>query len=46
MVNEADYVELGLVCADVCKTLNQKMGIRRKDQLSQSVLKAIEKLAL
>ena len=46
MVSEADYAELGLACADVCKTLNRRMGIRRTDQLGQSVLKAIEKLSL
>jgi len=46
MVNEVDYVELGLACADVCKTLNRRMGIRRTDQLNQSALKAIEKLTL
>ena len=46
MASEADYVELGLACADVCKTLNRRMGIGRRDQLGQSVLKAIEKLSL
>ena len=46
MVNKADYVELGLTCADVCEALNLGMDRRREDQLSQSVLEAIEELTL
>jgi len=46
VIKKADYVELGLTCAEVCKTLNQRMDTRRADQLSQPVLKAIEKLTL
>ena len=42
MISKVDYVELGLTCADVCKVLNQDK--RRADKLSQSILKAIEKL--
>ena len=45
MISKTDYVELGLSCADVCEALNRKMDIRRADQLNQSVLEAIEKLA-
>ena len=44
MVNKADYVELGLTCADVCEALNRGVDKRRADQLSQPVLGAIEKL--
>jgi len=44
MVNKADYVELGLTCADVCEALNRGMDKRRADQLSQPVLEAIDKL--
>ena len=44
MVNKVEYVELGLTCADVCEALNQGMDRRQADQLSQSVLGAIEKL--
>jgi hypothetical protein len=44
MISKADYVELGLACADVCEALNRGMNTRRADQLSQSVLEAIEKL--
>jgi len=44
MINEADYVELGLACASVCKALARGTDGRRGDQLSQPVLKAIEQL--
>ena len=46
MIKKADYVELGLTCSDVCGALNLGMGRRRTDQLSQSVLDAIERLTL
>lgn len=44
MVKEADYVELGLTCADVCGALNRGTNGRRVDQLTQPVLRAIEQL--
>ena len=44
MVNDADYMELGLVCADVCKALDRGMKGRRVDELSQSVFEAIGQL--
>ena len=44
MIKKADYVELGLACAGVCEALNRGTGERRADQLTQSVLEAIEKL--
>jgi len=44
MIKEADYVELGLLCADVCKALARGTDGRRADQLSRSVLSAIEQL--
>jgi len=43
MVNKVEYVELGLACADVCETLNRGMDRRQADELSQSILGAIEK---
>jgi len=46
MVKEVDYIELGLACADVCEILNQGIGLRRADWLSQPALRAIEKLTL
>ena len=44
MANRTDYVELGLACAEVCKTLDRGMNGRRMDELSQSVFEAIEQL--
>jgi len=44
MLNKLDYVELGLVCADVCRALDRGMNGRRADELGQSVRKAIEQL--
>ena len=44
MIDKVDYVELGLTCAEVCEALSRGMDRRRADQLSQSVLGAIEKL--
>ena len=46
MISKADYVELGLTCADICEVLNRGMNGRRVDQLSQTVLEAIEELTL
>ena len=44
MINEADHVDLGLACADVCGALNRGIDGRRVNELSQSVLEAIEQL--
>ena len=44
MINEIDYVELGLACADVCRALDRGMNGRRVDELSQSVFEAIGQL--
>lgn len=44
MVNETDYAELGLACANVCRALDRGMSGKRVDELSQSVLEAIEQL--
>lgn len=46
MIDEVGYVELGLTCAEVCKALDQGMNRRRVDQLSQSTLRAIERLVM
>ena len=43
-VNRTDYIELGLACADICTALDRGMEGRRADQLSGSVLEAIEQL--
>ena len=44
MINEADYVDLGLACADVCRVLDGGMRGRRVDELDQPVFEAIEQL--
>ena len=44
MINKQEYVELALSCADVCQTLERGLNGRRLDELSRSVLEAIEKL--
>ena len=46
MVNEMDYVDLGLACADVCRALDRGMGGRRMDELSESVVGAIGQLTM
>ena len=44
MINEADYVDLGLACADVCRVLDRGTRGRRVDELDQPVFEAIEQL--
>ena len=44
MINKADYVELGLTCANLCESLMRGINKGQADQLSQPVLKAIEQL--
>ena len=43
MINEMDYAELGLACAEVCRALDRGMN-GRQTELSQSVFEAIEQL--
>ena len=44
MINKTDYVELGLACTDVCKSLDRGVKGRQVDALSQSASEAIEEL--
>jgi len=44
MINEADYVELGLACADVCAALDRGLGGKRLEELNTSVCDAINQL--
>ena len=44
MANKADYVELGLACADVCRALDRGMNGKKLEDLSQSVCEAIAQL--
>ena len=44
MANKADYVELGLACADVCRALDRGMNGKKLDDLSQPACEAITQL--
>ena len=44
MVNEQDYVELGLFCAGICEALKRGIGEKELDELSKSVCDAIKQL--
>jgi len=44
MINELDYVELGLSCADICRALDRGMNGKKLNDLSQSVCDAINQL--
>ena len=43
-VNKRDYADLVRPCIDVCKALDRGLKGRRLDELSHSVLEAIERL--
>ena len=44
MTNDQDYLELGLAFDDVCQALDRGLDGRRPDEISRTVLGAIEKL--
>jgi hypothetical protein len=44
MMNQRDYVELGLNCADICHALDRGTNGKKLDDLSQSVREAINQL--
>ena len=46
MINQMDYVNLGLVCAKVCITLNWVLREKGMDNLNEVVFEAIRQLAL
>jgi len=46
MVNELDYVELGLHCADICRALDLRVNGKELEELSQSVCGAMDQLAM
>ena len=46
MINEADYVELGFSCADVCTALDRGLGGKRLEELNGSVCEAINQLTM
>ena len=43
-INQADYIELGLACADDCQVISLRIKSRGDDRLSPSILRAIEQL--
>ena len=46
VANKADYVELGLTCANVCRALDRGMNGKKLDEISQSVSDAIHQLTM
>jgi hypothetical protein len=44
MANKQDFVELGKSCSHVCQALDRGLDGRRPDELSRSVLEAIDQL--
>jgi len=44
MINQDDYVDLGLTCNTVCTALDQGLKGKRLNELSGSVLDAISQL--
>ena len=44
MINQVDYVELGLACADVCTALGRGLNGKRLKDLNNSVCEAINQL--
>ena len=46
MANEQDYVDLGLICADICTVLSRGLEGRQLNELSKPVLVAIEQLTV
>ena len=41
-IDERDYVNIGWCCAGVCKALNRGLEGRQLDELTRSMLEAIE----
>ena len=46
MSNKSEYVELGLICAEVCGALKRGMNGKELDDLSQPVREGMEQLTL
>ena len=44
MINQMDYVELGLACAEVCTALDRGLNGKKLNDLNNSVLEAIKQL--
>jgi hypothetical protein len=46
MVDNPNYVGLGISCADVCRALGRGISGKKLDEFSQSVYDAINQLTL
>ena len=46
LINQMDYVELGLACAEVCAALDRGLKEKGLDDLNDSVYEAIKQLTL
>jgi hypothetical protein len=44
MANKQDFVELGKSCGRVCQALDRGLNGKQSEELSRSVLEAIEEL--
>jgi len=44
MINDQDYIDLGLSCVEICRALDRGMNGKRLNDLSQSVLYVISQL--
>jgi len=44
LINRADYIELGLACAEVCTALDRGLSGKGFDDLNTSVCEAINQL--
>jgi len=44
MINQMDYVELGLACADVCTALDRGLNGKRLNDLNNPAREAINQL--
>jgi len=44
MINQVDYVDLGLACAEVCKVLDRGLKGKKLNDLNSSVLEGIKQL--
>ena len=45
MINQEDYIELGLACIYVCTALDRRLDGKKLNDLDNSVREAIEQLA-
>ena len=46
MANKQDYVDLGILCADVCGALDRGTRGRQFEEFSESVVGAIDQLTV